>query len=274
MVVGIIVCFIVVSLSAYGIMRLVNNQSAEDTPKDDESSQTDEPEQDIPEEPPVPEKVLPNAINFQPFIDEWVAHVGGNRSVIIYDLDRDEIAGTYNTEETYNIASLYKLFVVYEGYRRLNSGEWNTDEVAGYTGYTILECLDLAIRESHSHIVSNPNDILKIMKLFYTHPDITNDALIARMKDSFLVQPPTIYNWRQGLPSGFSEVANVYNKVGWDFNPDGNYWNIYHDAAIIEYPANDRHFVVIVMTNRIPFQRIREFGNTVDNVVIDSLATQ
>ena len=45
---------------------------------------------------------MPDAIDFQPIIDEWVESVGGNRSVIIYDLERDEMAGNYNTDEDYN----------------------------------------------------------------------------------------------------------------------------------------------------------------------------
>ena len=212
-------------------------------------------------------EVKPEKIDFQPVVEEWARLVSGNKSVMIYDLDRDELVGSYNTKEDYDTASLYKLFVVYEGYRRLESGEWRADDLVGSTGYTVLECLDLAIRESYSPcvenllekigyneldqiieknfgiansnisvLISNPEDIMKIMELFYEHPDIKDGALVARMKDSFLNQPETEYNWRQGLPSGFSDWVNVYNKVGWDFNEDENYWNIYHDAAIVEFP--------------------------------------
>ena len=229
-------------------------------------------------------------IDFQPVVNEWVKSVSGNKSVLVYDLERDEVAASYNTTEDYNTASLYKLFVVYEGYRRLENGEWQADSLAGNTGYTILECLDLAIRESYSpcaetlwanighseldeiikndfgitasdisHLTSNVEDIAKIIKLFYTHPDIANVTFITQIKDSMLNQPATAYDWRQGLPSGFTQ-ANVYNKVGWDYNPDGRYWNVYHDAAIVEFPRQERHFIVVVMTNRVPYQQIRNFG--------------
>lgn len=240
-------------------------------------------------------EVKPEKIDFQPVVDEWVKSVSGNKSVLIYDLDRDELAGSYNTKEDYNTASLYKLFVVYEGYRRLESGEWQADDLAGSTGHTVLECLDLAIRESYSPcaetlwaeigydeldeivktdfgiinsdisvLTSNPEDIMKMMKLFYDHPHIKDEALTARMKDSFLNQPKTTYDWRQGLPSGFSDAVNVYNKVGWEFNENGNYWNIYHDAAIVEFPEKDRHFIAIVMTNKVPYQQIRKFGSMIE----------
>ena len=245
-----------------------------------------------PEPEPEPEY---KQYDFQSVIDQFVNSTTGNRSVLIYDIERDEIAGEYNPAETYNTASLYKLFVVYEGYRRIESGAWDANAKVGYTGNTILECLDRAIRESYSPcaeslwamighaeldaiikndfkimnsnisgLASNANDILSIMKIFYNHTEITNETYIARMKDSFLNQPITTYNWRQGLPSGFSR-ANVYNKVGWDFNPSINNWNIYHDAAIVEFPEENRHFIVVVMTNRVSHLKIKEFGTNLEN---------
>ena len=243
-----------------------------------------------------PEAVtLPAKINFQPTIDQWVKSIGGNKSVLIYDLERDEVVGEYAADVKYNTASLYKLFVVYEGYRRIQSGEWQPEDLAGTTGFSVLECLDLAIRESHSvcaevlwgkigqanldkivkkdfdiqdsdvsELVSNPRDIMKMMKIFYEHKEIRDPELTSRMKDSFLNQPTTTYNWRQGLPSGFADKVNVYNKVGWDYNPDEGYWNIYHDAAVVEFPERDRHFIVVVMTNRVPYQKIRDLGKMIE----------
>ena len=245
-------------------------------------------------------KVKPDKIDFQPVVNEWTKTVSGNKSVLIYDLDRDEIAAEYNIEEDYNTASLYKLFVVYEGYRMIQNNEWEADDSAGFTDHTVLECLDLAIRESNSvcaetlhkmigyeelekivkdgfkikntsveGLESNVVDITEIMKLFYTHPDILEKNLIATMQDSFLNQPAAEYDWRQGLPSGFSDKVNVYNKVGWDYNESG-YWNVYHDAAIIEFPVKDRHFIVVVMTNRVPYQKIRDLGTKIEEAFYNS----
>ena len=289
-----LIIFIVVTLLIFAICYLIYKNSKNDNEQIDvdEDIVVVDPE---PEPEPVP---VVSEITFQPIVDEWVNSVGGNRSVIVYDLDLDKMVGYYNADEKYNTASLYKLFVVYEGYRRLESGVWSEDEPAGYTGRTILECLDLAIRESNSpcaetlwgiigheeldqiiindfgitdsnisYLTSNPQDILKIMQIFYNHKDITNSVYIDRMKDSFFNQPITTYDWRQGFPSGFSH-ASVYNKVGWDYNPDGHYWNIYHDAAIVKFPMEDgttRDFIVIVMTNKIDFTDIRRFGTELES---------
>ena len=291
--ISLILLGLAVTAFTFAICFIISNQfdtgtiTSTSTPVEEVATTTDMP--------PVEEKEY-QKIDFQPVVDSFVNDTrSGNRSVIIYDVERDEIVGEYNSGEKYGTASLYKLFVVYEGYRRLQSGEWKAGDKAGSTGHTILECLDLSIRESYSpcaetlwakighaeldqiikndfkimnsdisHLQSNPKDILEIMKIFYTHTDITDDTLTSRMKDSFLNQPETTYDWRQGLPSGFKK-ANVYNKVGWDYNPNGKYWNIYHDTAIIVFPETNRHFIVVVMTNRVPYQKISKLGTNIEN---------
>lgn len=285
MIVGLVFLALFIALVLFLILYFINNLKEPVVIVAENSSNLESEEE---------ETVLPERIDFQPVIDEWAHGVGGNKSVLIYDLDRDEMVGEYNSKEKYNTASLYKLFVVYEGYRRLQSGEWQADDLVGSTGYTTLKCLDLAIRESYSpcaeslwakigqdnldiiiendfgilgsdisKLVSNPEDVMKIMEIFYNHNEITDPNLIATMMDSFLNQPATTYNWRQGLPSGFGE-AKVFNKVGWDYNADKKYWNIYHDAAIVEFPTKERHYIVVVMTNQVPYQKIAELGSKIE----------
>lgn len=239
-------------------------------------------------------KSSPTKIDFQPVVDDWANSTSGDKSIAIFDLDRNELLASYNIDKQFDTASLYKLFVVYEGYRRVQSGEWSGDDPAGQMNKTILQCLDLAIRESNSTcaeaiwgmigrkeldkivhdefkithtdisaLTSNANDITSIMKMFYQHKQITDDKLVEQLKDSFLNQPATEYDWRQGLPSGF-EKANVYNKVGWDYNPDEKRWNLYHDASIIEFLDDNRHFIVVVMTSHIAPNKIAELGRSIE----------
>ena len=242
-------------------------------------------------------------IDYGAVIDEWVK-TGGNRSVLVYDLERNELVGSYAPNTVYDTASLYKLFVVYEGYRRVQSGEWQAEAAAGSAGHSIVGCLDLAIRESDSlcaetlwgmigrdeldrivaedfglhdlkisELAASAADVATMLKIYYEHREITDEELVARMKDSFLNQPVTTYNWRQGLPAGFTQ-ARVYNKTGWDFNPDEGYWNIYHDAAIIEFPEEDRHFIVVVMTNHVPFEQIRKLGTKIEEAYVAQTGTR
>lgn len=237
---------------------------------------------------------VPNKIDFQPVIDEWTKNTAGEKSVLIYDIERDEIVGEYNPDAIYYMASLYKLFVVYDGYRRVQNGEWNENANVKGTEHTILECLDLAIRESNSDcaeslwesigydeldnitkekygtkhtdvsaLQTTPNDILKIMKRYFEHPEIDDIKLLVHLRDSFLNQPTTEYDWRQGLPSGFKS-AKVFNKVGWDYDGGNGIWNYYHDAAIVEFPEENRRFIIVVMTSKVPYQKISELGARVE----------
>ena len=143
------------------------------------------------------------SVDLQPTVDEWAASTGGTRSVLIYDLDAEQIAASYNPNQQYSTASLYKLFVVYEGYRRLENGSWNANDIVA-NGKTRLKCLDLAIRESNSpcaetlwyqigraeldeiikkdfdiqnsditRLSSNANDILKMLQIYYAHSEIS-----------------------------------------------------------------------------------------------------
>ena len=59
----------------------------------------------------------------------------------------------------------------------------------------------------------------------------------------------------------------VYNKVGWDWN--GSYWNIYDDAAILDFVNEDRHFIAVVMTSGVDHKRIRQFGTDLETAFYD-----
>ncbi|MBR3246488.1 serine hydrolase [Candidatus Saccharibacteria bacterium] len=270
------------------VALIFNTRSAGERGSDAESSSETSTTNDE------PKRTSPAKIDFQPVVDDWANSTSGDKSIAIFDLDRNELLASYNTDKHFDTASLYKLFVVYEGYRRVQSGEWDGGELTGQTDKTILKCLDLAIRESNSTcaeaiwgmigrkeldrvvrdelkikhtdvsaLSSNVNDITLMMKMFYRHKQITDDKLVEQLKDSFLNQPATEYDWRQGLPSGF-EKANVYNKVGWDYNPDEKRWNLYHDASIIEFPDDNRHFIVVVMTSHIAPNKIAELGRSIE----------
>ena len=234
--------------------------------------------------------------NLQNTVNNWINSIGGSKGVIIYDLKTNEIVGSSNPDQKFATGSLYKLFVVYAGFLKVQSGEWGRDDIVGGTGRTILDSLDLAIRESDSEcaeslwsmigrdeldeilhtqfglsdvtvgsLEATPREILSMMKRFYEHPGITDSDLIERIKDSFLNQPPTIYNWRQGLPSGFSDSVDVYNKVGWDFN--GRTWNIYNDASILDFKSINRHFIAVVMTNGVDFKEITRLGSEIETEI-------
>lgn len=276
--------FLLVAGASVGVLALVlHHGSGSDVVSENppSSSPTE------PETPPAP--ALPDFINLQPTVDQWLSSLPQNAEVglMIYDLDHNQTAAAYHPDEVFNAASIYKLFFVYDGYRQIENGLEDPDTYfvtandEFHSGsLTFDDCLDLMIRESYNTcadpmrsdssryaraealaaelglkntssagLYSSAADLTEILKLYYQHPDLSA-ASWAKIQDSMLNQPPTTYNWRQGLPSGFSERALVYDKVGWNWT--GSYWDPYNDAAILEIPELNRHYIVVVMTRFLP----------------------
>lgn len=256
----------------------------------------------IPE--PEDETETESKLELQSVISMWRSGLpsGTNAGVIAYDLENERFIGETNADERFLTASLYKLFVVYEGYRRVEIGEWTYDD-ASYGGRTVGECLDLAIRESLSGCAENilyrigagnmdyivqynyglentsvqelyttARDTAKMLKIYFEHKDLS-DETFARILDSMFNQPTSdpdgncdgACNWRMGTPSGFS-VGNVYNKVGWNY--DGAKWTIFNDAMMIEYPEKNRHFILVALTTNFPSTRdLTRLGELVDEAL-------
>lgn len=267
----------------------LTNGSDDDT-SDDPNSSDDSGGDANHEDPESPSNPQPanSFINLQPTVDAWLRTTNRQVGLMIYDLDHDRVAASYQPNRVFSVASIYKLFYVYDGYRQLASGAENPNSYFVTTSdyragrYTIAQCLDLAVRESYNGcadplrsnatrsrrvqqlinelgltstsnlgLESTASDITALLKLYYTHEDLP-DALWAKLADSMLNQPPTevaadtVYDWREGLPSGFSDSVKVYNKVGWAWN--GESWNVYADAAIVEFPEQNRHYAMVVLT--------------------------
>lgn len=259
-----------------------------------QQSPTNQPEQPATSEPTEPSSAK-QPIDLQFAVDQWTSIISGTAGVMIYDLDNKIVVARHNENESFNIASLYKLFVMLEGYLRIARGQWSGDEP--YLGnWTRLKCLNLMISESNSpcaekmwgeigkaeldeiyrakgfgtatnisSITSTPAEILKLMQLIWQHAGL-NEEYWSAIRDSLLIQPTTTHNWRQGLPSGFSN-AKVYNKVGW-YSADGRKWSLYHDAAFVEFPDLDRHYIVVVLTKNVSPNEIVRLGRNIEAAVL------
>lgn len=243
-------------------------------------------------------------IDLNPVIRTWYDTRGGATAGIeIYDLDNEKIVGTLNEHDAFGTASEYKLFVVYDGYRRVERGEWGEND-ASYGGKTVGECLDLTIRESNSgcaenlwerigrdnleniirtdyglagssatNLTSTASDMVEMMKIYYEHKELS-DGTWKKIQDSMLNQPPSMglcgdekCDWRQGLPSGFIENTKVYDKVGWNYN--GAFWDVYDDVAILEFPDYDRHFAIAVMTSGFASpDKLAELGGMLEEAIL------
>lgn len=252
-----------------------------DQPDDTSDQSTAASDSDAADQP-----TTPALIDFQPLLDQWVADTRGSSQidlgVMIYDLDHQTVVGSYQPDTVFNSASIYKLFYAYDGYREIAAGRDSADAyfitTADKGDLTLGACLDLIIRESYNGcadplrsdpdrtarvealisdlgltnttnagLYSSARDLTRLLQLYWEHPNLTANQWTT-IQDSLLNQPPTAYDWRQGLPAGFT-TAEVYNKVGWAWN--GSYWSVYNDAAIVVFPEQQRHYLIVVLTEGI-----------------------
>lgn len=260
---------------------------------------------------PAPSDPQPSSafLNLQPTLDQWISSLSSSEraGVMIYDLDHHRVAAEYNANQVFNVASIYKLLFVYDGYQQIALGKDQPDQFFTRTSdkgrLTLSACLDLTIRESYNGcadvLASNParqsrvtkliqnlsmsrtsnhglestaTDLTKLLYQYWQHDDLTPE-LWDLLADSMLNQPPTAidsettYDWRQGLPAGFSNQVKVYDKVGWDW--DETHWNIYADAAILDFTNLDRHYTAVVLTADFPSTtKITQLGRAIEAAVI------
>jgi len=215
-------------------------------------------------------------------VDQWQANQSGRKSIVIMSVDGETIAAV-RPDEQYFTASLYKIYVAYAGYQRIDNGEFSAETVY-QGGRTVQECLDLMIRESDSPCAEAMwNDIGKqtitdqMQALGLNSTDLTslvttaNDtaamtAIIARSsglsqssQQLFLTSMKNqIY--RDALNRGFSEDVIVYNKIGFSGDEE------YHDVALVDFGAG-RQLAVAVLSSGVGSAAIAELATSLESAV-------
>ena len=272
-----------------------------------------DPQPDAPEEP-TEATFYTGFLNLQTIVAEWLQTLNRSTEVglMIYDITNDQVAARYNADTVFSVASIYKLLFAYDGYLQIVNGYeqanryYTTTDSKGYL--TISACLDLIIRESYNGcadtLIAEPDrvarvydligqlnltntsnfglnstaaDLTTLLRTLWAHRDLP-ETLWRNFSDSLLIQPPApgvdgeIYDWRQGLPAGFSDSVNVYNKVGWESNETG--WNIFCDAAIVDFPELSRTYTVVVLTHSLSSsQQISQLGTLLENYITSHSTT-
>lgn len=285
--------------------RIAHVILAERSKESTEGSSTESETLDPDSEPPSNNPTKISFINLQPIVDEWVkslpARSGAQVGVMVYDLDQSRVAAEYNAKAVFYAASLYKLFFVYDGYEQIENGSEKPDEFFTFDydkgNLSFGTCLDLMIRESYNPCadpmradpvkfarieafikqlgLSNTSeagletsaaDMIELLKIYYRH-DGLSEASWQKILDSMLNQPVTTYDWRQGLPSGF-HTAKVYNKVGW--NSDNDQWKNFNDAAIVEFPEQNRHYAIVVLSENLDPKYLSSLGQMLETAILNA----
>lgn len=239
------------------------------------------------EEPDSNEPQVKSLPNLQSTVDEWVNSAGGKTSVIITDASGNVLASHQETLE-YFTASIYKPFVAYVGYQKVDDGTYSLSEPY-LNGKTRGQCLDVMIRDSDSpcgekmwnelgkqaltenmrslgltntslvNLTTSAKDASVILQKIQTGEGLSQESQ-ASFLDSMKTQDS---RYRRGLPSGFSELT-VFNKVGWNLNKE------WHDTAIVRLP-DDRAVIVSVFTENVGYQQIAQLGISLEQKLIADL---
>lgn len=292
---------------SFAIKNHVENEIANSTEEKPGTAPTpEEPEQ--PTLPGVNEITEAKFIDLQPTVNKWLSTLKYDEKVglVIYDLNNSRVAASYNENEVFPVASIYKMLFAYDGYRQIAIGSEDPNSIIVKNSdkgqLTLSQCLDLIIRESYNgcadpmredHIrtsrvnglirslemdstsnlglESTAADLTKLLRTYWRHSELPQ-SLWLQLSDSMLNQPPSstsehpLYDWRQGLPAGFSDAVQVYNKVGWE--NDGERWKIYADAAILDFVELKHEYTMAVLTSNFSdAKKISQLGQMVEETV-------
>ena len=220
---------------------------------------------------------------------EWGNSINGTAGVVISDGDDGSLIATLNPDEVFFAASIYKLYVAYEGYRQIDAGQADPDEV--YLGeFTRLECLDKMIRESDSpcaeklwNELGKEETTSQLQTYGINNTSMTSitttaaDAAImlvriaqgeglSEQSQQLFLQSMEDQIYRDTLNNSFAEATFgdtfvVQNKIGFRELDE------YHDTAIIQLPDTDRTLIMSVMTSNVGTNNIVRLGEAIKSAL-------
>ena len=255
-------------------------------PNNAEKSSSNNPEQ------PVVNVVVADKFNsekLQAVLDQWQASHSGSYGVVLTDKD-SKVLASIDPDQEFFTASIYKLFVAYEAYLKVDSGEYSLDEVYA-AGVPLKTCLDEMIRLSVSVTAQNCSETLwtkqgkqaataRLQEKFgLKNTDMVGlstsagdtAVILSRLEGAkdlsessrdLMLESMKNQIHRKGLPAGIT-TATVYEKVG--FNEDLEY----HDAAILRFP-DGRSLVVSLFTKSAGTKNVSGLARAIEQSVLDN----
>jgi len=218
-------------------------------------------------------------------LNEWSQSINGRAGVVVTDAYDGSVLATFDPDQQFFAASIYKLYVAYEGYKQIDEGLVDLSEQY-LNGFTRGECLDKMIRESDSPCAEKlwvelgkqeTTDILRTYGMNNTSMTgitttaadaaimlsrIANGEGLSEQSQTLFLQSMKDQVFRDTLNKSFIEPEYVvYNKIGF------NELQEYHDVAIIELPETDRKLVISVMTDGVGTSNIVRLGETLKKAI-------
>ena len=224
-----------------------------------------------------------DAVALQKAVELWLEDATGNAGVYITEVDGAVLAAT-EPDQVFFAASIYKLYVAYEGYQRIDEGIFDPSEVY-VSGFTRAECLDKMIRESDSpcaeklwielgkeavtkQLISYGLKNTSMTALTTTAADagiilsrIATGERLSQESQQALLQSMENQVYRDTLNKSFDQSVTVYNKI--DFRE----LDEYHDVAIVQF-EDGRQLIISVLTNGVGTGSIVRLGQLINDAVL------
>jgi beta-lactamase class A len=221
----------------------------------------------------------------QEAVDNWTRLQAAEYAVQVNDVSSGQVLATHLGTNTYFMASIYKLYVVYVALLQVEKGSITLDEKLS-TDYSVKECIDRAIRLSDSPCGEAlllrlgwnfTDESLKLLELtntsfgsFTTSVADTSTLLLrlANNKDlddehsKLILDAMAGQKYRSGLPTGMPDFT-VYDKVG--FNETFNY----HDVAIVKDPDNRSYVISVLSLNNGSPVPLAELGAILQTEILN-----
>ena len=259
-VLGVILAVTAIAAGAWWFFVLRSDEPTTSPQSTQQTARSDNQADGSEEAPAAPKYAL---VDLQPTLDAWVASTGVDYGVEVFDIGNQQVIASHQPDKQYFTASIYKLYVAYLTYQRLQSGEF-TDYPNIVGSQSVLDCLHNTIHTSDSpcgealmadltqavmqreltkfgtthtvfpQFVTTAHDANVVLNRLALHKDLEQEWE-AKLLNSMETQ---IYS--RGLMRGFAD-AKVASKVG--FNENINF----HEVGLVTYP-DGRQYAVSIFT--------------------------
>lgn len=210
-------------------------------------------------------------------ISAWLASHKGTYGISVYE-EGDKLVD-HRSIESFSMASIYKLYVAYIGYQKIDEGKWNESEIY-LNDWTRGKCLDEMIRISHSpcgekmlselgddeimtefsrygftdtnltDFVTSSADVLKILLRLQNKQDLSEPStkkILSSMEGQ---------KYRDVLPKVFGDKWKVYDKVGFREQDE------YHGVGIVSN-SKDNSYIIVLLSSNAGTAKLAELSNAI-----------
>lgn len=243
-------------------------------------------------------------INLQPTLDRWLSSQVSkkNSSILIYDLNNQEIIARNNDFSQNNSLGLENLFLAYQIYTKIDQNAIKKDKLLTVNAeqISIDNCLSKILQENHSGCaaalvseigensfkqflkdqsytntnfashLTNTTDLLSLSKRLNAHPDFS-EQLWQEFKTKLTPQN----NNKNPLLTGFSKLT-VYGLYGAQTNDVTNtnlsyplFNNLYFLETKQEDPKDRHTFVLIFLASDIDAASLIDLAKTIESTILE-----